>query len=104
MYLRLFGSNKPFRYATWAVFIFVTGYLSCNLITLFFGCTPVDKYWKPEQHGHCIVLEKADYAYGSMNVGSDLLMFLLPLPMVWQLRISPREKLGLALVFMGGIV
>lgn len=39
-----------------------------------------------------------------MNVGSDLLMFLLPLPMVWQLRLSPREKLGLALVFMGGIV
>lgn len=103
MYLRLFGVNKLFRYATWAVSIFVTGYLSCNIITLLFGCTPITKYWRHDEPGHCIDLPQADYAYGSMNVGSDILMFLLPLPMVWQLQLSRREKFGLILVFMGGI-
>lgn len=104
MYLRLFGSNKRFKYATWAVLFFVTGYLSCNIITLIFGCTPITKYWKPEEPGHCIVLVKADHAYGSMNVVSDVLLFLLPLPMVWRLQLSRREKLGLCLVFMSGIL
>lgn len=103
MYLRLFGVNDRFRYATWAVLFFVTGYLFSNLITLIFGCTPITKYWNIDEPGHCIVLVQADYAYGSMNVASDILMFLLPLPMVWQLRLSPREKLGLVFVFMSGI-
>ena len=104
MYIRLFGSNKYFRYATWAVMCFVTGYLSSNLLTLIFGCTPVTKYWKPEQPGHCIILIQADYAYGSMNVVTDVLVFLLPLPMLWQLQLSRKEKIGLILVFMAGIV
>ena len=104
MYIRLFGVSKPFRIATWTVLSFVTGYLFCNFLTLLFGCTPVQKYWKPEIPGHCIVLNKADYAYGSMNVASDLLLFLLPLPMVWQLQLSSKEKIGLCLVFMGGIM
>lgn len=103
MYLRIFGSNKPFRYATWAVLFFVAGYLSCNIITLLFGCTPITKYWKHDEPGHCINLVQADYAYGSMNVVSDVLLFLLPLPMVWQLRLSRGDKLGLVLVFMSGI-
>lgn len=103
MYLRLFGVNDRFRYATWTVLFFVTGYLFSNLITLIFGCTPITKYWNIDEPGHCIVLVQADYAYGSMNVASDVLMFLLPLPMVWQLRLSPREKLGLVFVFMSGI-
>lgn len=103
MYLRLFGVSTPFRYATWAVMFFVTGYLFSNFITLLFGCTPISKYWKHDQPGHCINLAQADYAYGSMNVVSDILMFLLPLPMVWQLRLSPKEKFGLFLVFMSGI-
>ncbi len=104
MYLRLFGSDKPFKYATWAVLCFVTGYLGCNIITLIFGCTPVSKYWKHDQPGHCINLVKADHAYGSMNVVSDVLLFLLPLPMIWQLRLTLREKLGLVLIFMSGIM
>ena len=104
MYLYLFGCSKPFRYATWAIAIFVTGYLGCNIITLIFGCTPIPKYWNPHEPGHCITLVKADHAYGSMNVVSDVLLFLLPLPMVWQLKLTTKEKLGIFAIFMGGIL
>ena len=104
MYLRLFGVSKPFRWATYVVMVFVTGYLFSNLLTLIFGCTPINKYWKPDEPGHCIVLNKADYAYGSMNVASDVLLFLLPLPMVWQLQLTRKEKFGLVLIFMSGVL
>lgn len=104
LYLRLFGVDQNFRYLTWAVMFFVFGYLFSNLVTQIFGCTPIDKNWKPTIPGHCIVLIKAVYAYGSMNFISDLFIFILPLPMVWRLQLSRKAKLGVTLVFMGGVM
>ena len=82
---------------------FVFGYLFSNLITLLFGCTPIDKYWNKAIPGHCIVEPNAGVAYGSMNFISDIIIFVLPLPMVWQLQLSPKGKIGVTLVFMVGI-
>ena len=81
---------------------FVIGYLFSNLMTQFFGCRPIAKYWTPSTPGHCIVLVKAAFANGTMNFFSDLLIFVLPLPMVWRLKLSRRQKIDVTLVFMGG--
>ncbi|KAL8790549.1 MAG: hypothetical protein Q9195_006293 [Heterodermia aff. obscurata] len=104
LYLRLFGVNSPFRYTTYALTFLITGYLFSNLLTQLFGCHPVAKYWQPALYpgGHCITSTTADYAYGSLNFISDLFIFVLPMPMVWRLKLSRREKLGVTLVFMGG--
>lgn len=104
LYLRLFAVDKKFRYSTWTVMFFVFGYLFSNLLTQVFGCTPIDKFWKPKTFGHCLVLTKAVYAYGSMNFISDFFIFVLPLPMVWRLKLSRKEKLGVTLVFMSGAI
>ena len=32
----------------------VFGYLFANLLTMVFGCTPIDKFWKSTIPGHCI--------------------------------------------------
>ncbi|CAD6570296.1 MAG: hypothetical protein ASARMPRED_003641 [Alectoria sarmentosa] len=104
LYLRLFGVEKIFRYATWTVMFFVFGYLFSNLLTHIFGCSPIDKYWNPKTSGHCVVLTKAVYAYGSMNCISDLFIFVLPLPMVWRMQLSRKDKIGVTLVFMSGAI
>ena len=104
LYHRLFASNKKFRYATWSAMFFVVGYLSANLLTQIFGCWPRSKYWLPDTPGHCIDYTKAGLAYGSMNVFSDLVIFILPHPIVWRLQLSRREKAGLSVIFMSGAV
>ncbi|KAF6237426.1 hypothetical protein HO173_004316 [Letharia columbiana] len=104
LYLRLFDVHKPFRYVTWTVMFLVFGYLSSNLLTLIFGCTPIDKYWKSMTPGHCIPSTKADLLYGSMNFITDVLIFILPLPMIWRLKLSRENKLGVILIFMGGAI
>lgn len=81
---------------------FVFGYLLSNFITQLSSCTPLVKYWNPHIPGHCIVSLKAAFAYGSMNFVSDFFIFILPLPMVWRLRLSRRQRVGVSLVFMGG--
>ena len=102
LYLRLFHVSYRFKYATWATMFIVCGYLLCNIITQYFGCRPVYKFWVATAPGQCIDIIKADLAYGSMNVISDFLIFILPLPMVWRLKLSRKEKVGVSLVFMSG--
>lgn len=101
LYLRLFGVNNKFKYCTWAVTAFVFGYLCSNVLTQIFGCIPIELSWK-NVAGHCIDRPKAGFAYGSMNIISDLFIFILPMPMVWRLRLCWKGKLGVMLVFMGG--
>lgn len=102
LYIRLFGISTRFRYWTYAVMFFVFGYLFSNLMTQFFGCTPIIKYWNPKIPGHCIIPINAAFSYGTMNFVSDFFIFILPLPMVWRLKLSRRQKFGVTLVFMGG--
>ena len=104
LYLRLFAVNKPFKYITWLTMFFVFGYLFSNLWTQIFGCTPRAKYWDPDIPGHCINYTKAGLAYGSMNVVSDFIIFVLPLPIVWGLKLTRKEKFGVSLIFMSGVM
>ena len=101
LYLRLFNINDKFRYTTWAVMFFVFGYLFSNLLTSLAGCSPFYLNWGVGP-GHCLDRPKEGLAYGSMNFISDLFIFVLPMPMVWGLRLSRKGKLGVMLVFMGG--
>ena len=102
LYLRLFSVNKVFRYCVWATMLFVGGYLGANLLTQIFGCSPRSKYWLPETPGHCINYTKAGLAYGFMNILSDLIIFILPHPIVWRLQLSRREKVGVSVIFLSG--
>ena len=102
LYLRLFAVNKTFRYFVWAMMVFVGGYLFANLMTQIFGCWPRARYWSPDIPGHCINYTRAGLAYGSMNFVSDLLIFILPQPIVWRLKLSRREKAGVSVIFLSG--
>lgn len=102
LYLRLFAIDRAFRYLTQLTMVFVCGYLLANLFTQIFGCSPRSKYWIADTPGHCINYTKAGLAYGAMNIVSDLLIFVLPLPVVWRLKLSRREKAAISLIFMTG--
>ena len=81
--------------------VFVFGYLCSNILTQVFGCHPIELSWR-DGAGHCIDRPKAGLAYGSMNIISDLFIFILPMPMLWRLQLNRKGKLGVMLVFMGG--
>ena len=102
LYLRIYRINKPFRYATFATMFIIFGYLFSNFWTQLFGCHPFDKEFNKKLPGHCIDQIKSDYAYGSLNFITDLILFVLPLPMIWKLQLDIREKIGISLIFMVG--
>lgn len=102
LYLRLFQVDKAFKYATWVVLFFVVGYLAANIWSHLFGCSPTSKFWHPTSPDHCFDLVKAVTDYASLNVASDFIIFVLPFLVVWQLQLSPKEKIGVFLIFTMG--
>ena len=102
LYLRIWGVNRTFRWVVYATMFVVFGYLFSNLWTEFFGCDPPQKTWQQDLPGHCIDGLKSDYAYGSLNCISDLIIFVLPIPMIWRTQLKLREKIGVMIIFMFG--
>ena len=102
LYLRIYGVNRTFRWTVYATMFLIFGYLFCNLWTEFFGCDPPQKTWQQQLPGHCIDGIKSDYAYGSLNCISDLIIFVLPIPMLWRTQLKLREKIGIMIIFMFG--
>ncbi|KAI9664396.1 MAG: hypothetical protein M1831_002329 [Alyxoria varia] len=105
LYIQLFGVHKKFRYACYGVMFYTLGYLLCNLITEVADCHPVEKNWVKDMPGHCVNTVAANIAYGFGHMSSDLIIAILPLPMIWRLQLkSNRERLGLAAVLSCGLV
>lgn len=39
----------------------------------------------------------------SLNIATDVYILLIPIPMLWGVRLKPVKKLGLTLLFSGGV-
>lgn len=45
-----------------------------------------------------------DIAVGAMNVASHLCILILPQGIIWKLQLPRHEKMGIAILFMFGIL
>jgi hypothetical protein len=73
-------------------------------ITTMLTCDPPAASWDLSlaPTAKCINKPVFYIASGAINVGTDLVLLLLPWPMVWNLQLPRRQKLGLALIFLTG--
>ncbi|KAL4923821.1 uncharacterized protein BDV17DRAFT_301564 [Aspergillus undulatus] len=119
LYHRIFGIVKRFRWALWSSWFLITAYFIACVIASIFGCRPVSYLWtrfedrntnansdaEAQIQGSCFK-EVAFFRWnGIANMFLDILMLVLPLPMVWYMRTSRRQKVLLTGIFsMGGLV
>ena len=105
LYLQLFKVNNKFRWACYITLFYTNGYLFCNFITEFLGCDPPARTYDKSIPGHCINTIAANIAYGVGHMSSDLIIAVLPLPMVWRLNLKTvKEKIGISLVLTTGFL
>jgi hypothetical protein len=108
LYQRIFGIVRPFRIALAISWFLIIGYFIACVIASIAGCLPVSYVWTrygtPPGPGSCFN-EVAFFRWnGIANMLLDILMLLLPLPMVWRMRMSRRRRLLLTGIFgMGGL-
>ncbi|KAH7027537.1 uncharacterized protein B0I36DRAFT_432783 [Microdochium trichocladiopsis] len=108
---RIFSQNRVFRYIAYATMVF-SGVLMLALLLLnVLWCAPDIKIlWSCDLTAiqtHCAGPEaalRAEIAMSTLNLLNEIVIFLLPVPMVWRLRIGWRYKAGVFCIFAIGIL
>ena len=102
-YSRCFGSvNRPFRFALHMTALAVVAWGIIFVSFDIFTCTPVRRAWAPFLPGHCIGVSGQVLGSAISNVSIDLVLLILPLPMLWRLQMSMAKKVSLTIAFALG--
>lgn len=91
-YHRIIAVHDNMRIICLAVSLFVG--IWC-LIAFFWGafqCTPVAKIWDPSIPGTCFPTSVLWYSTAVGNIVTDVMVFILPLPIVARLNLPTRQK------------
>ena len=104
LYLRIFVKR-----GTRITCYVLIGVIAANCIAFSFAaifqCSPVAYQWdKSIAHGTCFQVDVFSKASSAPNIITDVVMLVLPIPVLWRLQVSPVRKLGLILIFLAGSV
>ncbi|KAI5847041.1 hypothetical protein DFP73DRAFT_543950 [Morchella snyderi] len=107
-YRRLFGPNRLLQRLVIIFIIFQVIYTVGSTGGLIFICSPVYAWWYVSLRAtKCPDFIKTMTIFLSLravSVFTDVLVLLLPMKMLWDLKIPVRQKLGLGVVFGLGIM
>lgn len=78
----------------------VVMYTTAVSTLIVFQCHPIRKFWEPKQPGHCISALNDLIISGSINTILDFTIVCLPVPLLWRLRTSTRQKFILTGIFL----
>jgi len=68
-------------------------------------CIPREKIWNSlVTTGYCFNTNAAFQATGIFSVLSDFAILILPIPSVWQLKVSLEKKVGIVAMFSAGLL
>ncbi|KAF2119214.1 hypothetical protein BDV96DRAFT_642252 [Lophiotrema nucula] len=67
------------------------------------GCSPIRKWWVTDAPGSCINLIPFGILANLLNVLTDFFIFLMPVPMLWKLKVSLARRLALCGIFSLGL-
>ncbi|KAK0908850.1 hypothetical protein LTS16_022290 [Friedmanniomyces endolithicus] len=101
LYLRIF-SQKGF--ATLVIIvsaIVAAGSLAFTLGTVF-QCTPVHRAWDHRVPDHCLNNEAFWYSHAAFNIFFDIVVFIMPIPLIRTLKLARGQKTGLISIFCLG--
>ncbi|EKG16265.1 hypothetical protein MPH_06519 [Macrophomina phaseolina MS6] len=102
-YLNFSGPSGKIRKAIWVTMIIVTVYSLTGAFEWAYACQPIEKYWDLTiTYGHCIDRPKIYMFAGVMNTLTDATILLLPIFMMWNLRLRLRQKIAVVLIMMTG--
>ncbi|KAM0331306.1 hypothetical protein ACHAQA_002976 [Verticillium albo-atrum] len=103
-YLHLTPQGR-FRIATWITIVIVGLYTVIITGMLLFHCDPVRKAFDiMVTDGSCIDVGILFIATAVSNIVTDVLLFVMPIPMVLKLHMGPGQKIGAMIVFGIGSV
>ncbi|OQD83699.1 hypothetical protein PENANT_c015G05251 [Penicillium antarcticum] len=104
LYIEIFPNHPVFFWTASGVGGLVFLYWVASILTIALLCRPVAYNWDRTIPGVCGDVIKTEYASAGFNMGIDLGVVLLPLPIVWRLHMSSRKKTGVTASFALGVL
>lgn len=72
-------------------------------LVLLFQCKPIHKSWRPKTPGKCLPNDITFYVLAGITIFCDVVIFLMPIPLLMRVQINLRRKLGLIGIFLLGL-
>lgn len=103
-YIRLFSHVPSIVCICYALFILVLGATAWGVFGNVFLCDPVQSYWEMTTAGTCMDKEQHFWSTSVIGIVLDVAIWVLPIPVIGQLKLPRRQKTGLLVVFgLGGV-
>ncbi|RMZ37997.1 hypothetical protein CA14_004789 [Aspergillus flavus] len=103
LYLRLASNKTHIRFLYGVGAVILSHGIAATLVACFI-CEPISVIWKPEFPKGCLDMTSFNYFNGAFHVTTDILLALLPIPIVKKLQTNNRRKIGLIIAFGIGIL
>lgn len=104
LYSRIFHPN---RHAVIFIYVFIgvmVAYYVPNTFLKLFECLPVRKSWDKSVPGHCIDNWGLILSDCVVSLFSDFVILILPMPLIWRLKMPAKKKAQVTVVFTVGIL
>lgn len=94
-----------FRRCVWALVVFTLTWGLSFAFVLWFSCQPLRRYWDaPDSHSCRVNDDAAIEAASVSNIVAGFVILSLPMPILWKLRLSIRERLYVTVLMSVGLV
>lgn len=106
LYLQI-TAQKLHRVLIWTWIVFVSAFAFVCIIVIVLQCIPISKAWDPigNTSGHCINGNAFIFAHAGLDIFQDVVVYILPMKMLYALHVPLRQKIALVLIFaLGGFV
>ncbi|EKV21207.1 hypothetical protein PDIP_08740 [Penicillium digitatum Pd1] len=106
LYARIFRPHS-FLLVTYILMGFLVIVGLWTTLSGFFFCIPVHAFWSPSaeiRRTKCLPATPVWFTNAAIQTSTDLVILILPLPLLWKLQLPKREKWGILIVFSLGII
>lgn len=105
LYISIFGRTSPqFRRVVWTVMAICIVSTAIFVIQILVLCRPLAFFWdKSIVGGKCGSLNLTYLIPGIIITVEDIVIFLLPMPLLWKLKMETNKKIGASIIFGIGL-
>ena len=83
---------------------FIVAYSLAQVFFDIFQCVPISSAWNRSETGKCVPYGALVLAMGIVNIVTDVIILILPMPLLWRLKVSNPRKWMLTIMFsLGGL-
>ncbi|KAK8137341.1 hypothetical protein PG984_005281 [Apiospora sp. TS-2023a] len=103
-YYRLVDQVPRYRSLFLVAGFIVMGWTIAMVFTMTFICVPVYAYWDKSVPHVCLSDPVMQLTNSVGNIATDVMLLLLPMPVLWNLNLPPRQKWSVIGIFSLGFI